>query len=231
MENINNFDELPMVEVVAAVPTEEGGVPEDTHDTNPVIAINDVTEELAATAENEHETVFNLLSLCGNNLTAKTKIKAKPKIVKKSKQKSAILSKAKNFLVKPKLKPKMNSPKKVSKKSNSSVLKNLHLRKTKPTKKSKVSKKQVKKVVRKQVKKGLSTKSNLIAVPSTSKDSKQSSATISKKKTKKPSTKLNLSKIKIVTKPPKTKSQKSKTRPSIKSGTSTRKPKLTKVNN
>ena len=146
MENINNFDELPMVEVVAAVPTEEGGVPEDTHDTNPVIAINDVTEESAATAENEHETVFNLLSLCGNNLTAKTKIKAKPKKVKKSKQKSAILNKAKNFFLKPKstkLKPKMKSPKKVSKKSNSSIKSNLHLRKTKPTKKSMVSKKQV----------------------------------------------------------------------------------------
>ena len=207
MENINIFDELPMVEVVAAVPNQEESVPEANHNTTPDIAINDETSE-PALADNDHDIDLNLLSLFSNNLTAITKMRAKPK---KSKQKSKILKKAKNLLVKPKsakTKTKRVSPKKVSKKPKSSVPTNL--RKTKPTKKSKISKKQIKKAAKKQLKKGLtklkSTKSNLNAVPSTSKASNDTTTATPKKTT-----------------------QAGPSVPKVKSTSSMRKPKLTKA--
>ena len=79
---MNNFDELPMVEVIAAVPTQKEGVPEANHDKTP--DINESSE--AAAADNDHDMDLNLPLLFSNNLTAATKMKAKPKRAKKSKK-------------------------------------------------------------------------------------------------------------------------------------------------
>ena len=61
---MNNFDELPMVDVVAAVPTQVEGVLEANHDKTP--DINESSE--AAAADNDHDMDLNLPLLFSNNL-------------------------------------------------------------------------------------------------------------------------------------------------------------------